>query len=177
MIQYYENKTTGKRFTIVSRDEGKGTIKLKGAHAEFDEPNDPAHFARMNYELRQGDPATDPRLDGKPLDPPPAAPPAPPADAPPAPPVADAPPPPPVPEVPADAPPPPPVADAADVPPPPVEAPPPPPAPPAPPPPPPPAPPPPPPVRPKPTEESHIAHAGTAHEVWWDGAAWVEPWS
>lgn len=31
-------------------------------------------------------------------------------------------------------------------------------------------------VRPKPTDPSHIAHAGTGHEVWWDEKAWVKPW-
>lgn len=31
-------------------------------------------------------------------------------------------------------------------------------------------------AKPKPTDEAHIAHAGTEHEVWWDGAAWVAPW-
>lgn len=29
---------------------------------------------------------------------------------------------------------------------------------------------------PKPTDPAHIAHAGTANELWWDGAAWVAPW-
>lgn len=33
------------------------------------------------------------------------------------------------------------------------------------------------PGKPKPTDASHIAHAGTEHEVWWDGAAWVKPWA
>lgn len=31
-------------------------------------------------------------------------------------------------------------------------------------------------VKPKPEDAAHIAHAGTEHEVWWDGAAWVKPW-
>lgn len=31
-------------------------------------------------------------------------------------------------------------------------------------------------IRPKPEDPSHIAHAGTASEVWWDGANWVAPW-
>jgi len=31
-------------------------------------------------------------------------------------------------------------------------------------------------AKPKPTEATHIAHAGTEHEVWWDGATWVRPW-
>lgn len=30
--------------------------------------------------------------------------------------------------------------------------------------------------QPKPSDPSHIAHAGTEHEVWWDGTAWVKPW-
>lgn len=30
--------------------------------------------------------------------------------------------------------------------------------------------------KPKPADPGHIAHAGTEHEVWWDGAAWVKPW-
>lgn len=34
----------------------------------------------------------------------------------------------------------------------------------------------PPPSKPKPSDASHIAHAGTEHEVWWDGEAWVKPW-
>lgn len=29
---------------------------------------------------------------------------------------------------------------------------------------------------PKPTDPAHIAHGGTEHELWWDGAAWVKPW-
>lgn len=33
------------------------------------------------------------------------------------------------------------------------------------------------PGKPKPTDASHIAHAGTEHEVWWDGQAWVKPWA
>ena len=28
----------------------------------------------------------------------------------------------------------------------------------------------------KPTDPAYIAHAGTADELWWDGAAWVKPW-
>lgn len=34
----------------------------------------------------------------------------------------------------------------------------------------------PPPGKPKPTDPTHIAHAGTENEVWWDGEAWVRPW-
>lgn len=33
-----------------------------------------------------------------------------------------------------------------------------------------------PPVVPKPTDPAHIAHAGTEHELWWNGAEWVSPW-
>lgn len=33
-----------------------------------------------------------------------------------------------------------------------------------------------PPVVPKPTDPAHIAHAGTANELWWNGAEWVTPW-
>lgn len=40
----------------------------------------------------------------------------------------------------------------------------------------PPTPPAPPPSNPKPTDPAHIAHTGTAHEVWWDGTAWIKPW-
>lgn len=29
---------------------------------------------------------------------------------------------------------------------------------------------------PKPTDPAHIAHAGTANELWWNGAEWVTPW-
>lgn len=32
-------------------------------------------------------------------------------------------------------------------------------------------------AEPKPADPNHIAHAGTEHEVWWDGAAWVKPWA
>jgi hypothetical protein len=32
------------------------------------------------------------------------------------------------------------------------------------------------PGKPKPTDATHIAHAGTEHEVWWNGEAWVKPW-
>lgn len=32
-------------------------------------------------------------------------------------------------------------------------------------------------TKPKPADAAHIAHAGTEHEVWWDGAAWVKPWA
>lgn len=35
----------------------------------------------------------------------------------------------------------------------------------------------PPPSKPKPTDTAHIAHAGTEHEVWWDGETWVKPWA
>lgn len=31
-------------------------------------------------------------------------------------------------------------------------------------------------VRDKPSDPRHIAHAGTANELWWDGSAWVAPW-
>lgn len=31
--------------------------------------------------------------------------------------------------------------------------------------------------KPKPEDAAHIAHPGTEHEVWWDGAAWVKPWA
>ncbi len=31
-------------------------------------------------------------------------------------------------------------------------------------------------TRPKPTDAAHIAHAGTEHEVWWDGETWAKPW-
>lgn len=59
MAQYYEHKQSGKRFTVVSVDTERGTIRLRGAYAEIDEPNDPERFARYGYELREGDPETD----------------------------------------------------------------------------------------------------------------------
>lgn len=64
MTTYYEQKQTGKRYPIVSRDAEKNIVRLKGEHAEFDEPDDDAHFARMGYVKREGDPTSDPRLDG-----------------------------------------------------------------------------------------------------------------
>lgn len=33
-----------------------------------------------------------------------------------------------------------------------------------------------PPVVPKPTDPAHIAHVGTANELWWNGSEWVTPW-
>ena len=59
MTRYYEHRQTGKRYIILSVDAEKNTMRLKGEFAEIDEPNDPAHFERMNYVLREGDPATD----------------------------------------------------------------------------------------------------------------------
>lgn len=29
----------------------------------------------------------------------------------------------------------------------------------------------------KPDDPAHVANEGTSHEVWWDGSAWVQPWS
>lgn len=64
MLQYYEHRQTGKRYVVVSFDTEANTVRLKGTHGELDEPNDPEHFARMNYVLREGDPATDAPLSG-----------------------------------------------------------------------------------------------------------------
>ncbi len=92
MTTYYEQKSSGKRYTVVSADAEKNTIRLKGEHAEFDEPNDDVHFQRMGYVRREGDPASDARLDGSSVSTPatPSAPPAAPStsSAPAAPPVA-----------------------------------------------------------------------------------------
>lgn len=66
MTIYYESRQTGKRFEVISINTVDNTIRLKGEHAEFNEPNDPDHFERMNYVRREGDPATDPALDGAP---------------------------------------------------------------------------------------------------------------
>lgn len=30
---------------------------------------------------------------------------------------------------------------------------------------------------PKPTDPAHIAHAGTEHELWWNGTEWAKPWN
>ena len=29
----------------------------------------------------------------------------------------------------------------------------------------------------KPENPAHVANEGTPHEVWWDGSAWVQPWT
>lgn len=129
MPRYFEHRQNGRRYVILSVDAEKNTMRLKGEFAEFDEPNDPAHFERMNYVLREGDPATDPALTAGSAAPtlPPA--PAPVTETPNAPPTSSTtpPPPPPVPSVAAQpavavVPAPPPVAPSATVPPPPPVA-------------------------------------------------------
>ena len=114
--RYFEHKQTGRRYTILSVDEEKKTMRLKGAHAEFDEPMDQAHFEKMGYVLKTGDPDEAPTVaPGAPVPPPPAA-----AVPPPPPPVSSVPPPPPpVPAAPAGSVPPPPPPVTAAVPPPP----------------------------------------------------------
>ncbi len=62
MTTYYEHRQTGKRFTVVSATETE--LRLKGEHAEFTEPNNDAHFERMGYVKREGDPAADAPLAG-----------------------------------------------------------------------------------------------------------------
>lgn len=64
MTKYYEHNQTGKRFVVLLVDAEKGTMRLKGDHAEFDEPNDPDHLKRMGYTAREGDPVTDALLSG-----------------------------------------------------------------------------------------------------------------
>lgn len=124
MPRYYEHRQTGKRYSVLSVDTENNTLRLKGEHAEFSEPNDPAHFDRMGYVLRDGDIAADARLAaGETPSPAAAVPPPPPAAAvPPPPPAAAVPPPPPV----AAVPPPPPAAAVPPPPPPPLPPPPPP---------------------------------------------------
>jgi glutamine amidotransferase-like uncharacterized protein len=48
---YFQNKATGKKYRVVSMDKDKGTITLKGEHAEFTEKYDKAHFKELGYEL------------------------------------------------------------------------------------------------------------------------------
>lgn len=95
MPTYYEHKQSGKRFVVVEETETQ--LTLKGEHAQFIEPNDNAHFERMGYVRREGDPATDAALSGAPVEKINVAPPPPPApsSAPPAPGAPSAPPPPP----------------------------------------------------------------------------------
>ncbi|MDQ3023441.1 MAG: hypothetical protein M3R04_03495 [bacterium] len=50
---WFENERTGKRYKIVEFNKRKGTVKLKGEHAEFTEKYDKDKFQSMGYALKQ----------------------------------------------------------------------------------------------------------------------------
>lgn len=48
---YFVHNNTGRKFEIVARNKEAGTITLKGAIAEFEEPFDADKFKKQGYTL------------------------------------------------------------------------------------------------------------------------------
>lgn len=51
MAQYLKNTKTGREFKIISVDNEKGTITLKGEYSQFTEPFDKKRFKENGYTL------------------------------------------------------------------------------------------------------------------------------
>lgn len=50
----FVNKSTGKKYKVVSFDHDQGKVRLVGEHGvEFDENFDKEMFQRLGYELKQ----------------------------------------------------------------------------------------------------------------------------
>lgn len=52
---YFVNTRTNRRYLVVRLDKEKGTITLRGEHAEFTEPYDKDRFAKLGYTLVKGE--------------------------------------------------------------------------------------------------------------------------
>ena len=50
---FFRNEQTGRRYEVIALDKEKKLVTLKGEHAEFQEPYDPARFKRMGYVLEK----------------------------------------------------------------------------------------------------------------------------
>ena len=50
---YFVNKSTGKKFLVVSLDKEKQIITLKGEHSTFQETYDKERFIRLGYVLEK----------------------------------------------------------------------------------------------------------------------------
>lgn len=50
---FFKHTKTGKMYRVISVDKVNKTIKLKGEHAEFEEPYDVERFKKMGYELHK----------------------------------------------------------------------------------------------------------------------------
>lgn len=53
MKMYFVNKSTGRRYEIVSFDKEAGTVTLKGETATFTEPYDKARIMKNGYKLEK----------------------------------------------------------------------------------------------------------------------------
>lgn len=50
---YLRNLQTDRRYEVISLDKDKKVVTLKGEHAQFEEPYDPARFKRLGYVLEK----------------------------------------------------------------------------------------------------------------------------
>ena len=50
---FFRNEETGKRYEVIALDKEKKLVTLKGEHAQFEEPYDPARFKRLGYVLEK----------------------------------------------------------------------------------------------------------------------------
>lgn len=57
-VIYLENVKTGRKFEVVSVEDGN--VTLKGAHAEFVEPYDKDRFKRLGYKMTRGKASDEP---------------------------------------------------------------------------------------------------------------------
>lgn len=50
---YLRNQHTNKRYQVIALDKEKKLVTLRGEHAEFKEPYDPARFKRLGYVIEK----------------------------------------------------------------------------------------------------------------------------
>lgn len=65
---FFINEKTGKRFEVVSRDQAKGTIVLRGSFGDFTETYSKERFKELGYKLVQEDsvPPAEPTVEEEP---------------------------------------------------------------------------------------------------------------
>lgn len=50
---FFRNLQTDKRYEVIALDKEKQVVTLRGEHATFQEPYDPARFKRLGYVLEK----------------------------------------------------------------------------------------------------------------------------